>query len=340
MSPHRYHAFLTGGMGVALPTEGTWAMHVTTRMFNGLGTTNVMTVASDSPGQSGLLRQAERVVRSLDDAWSLFKPTSLVTRLNRDGRLAHADADTLAVLALAAACSRDTDGCFDITTTPANALWKQAIAGGAIPGSRELDAVLPLVDHTQVRVDGSTVTLGACQQVDLGGIAKGYVLDRLQDLLTQAGVRRAVINLGGSVRVIGRAQVQIRNPFCPVRDANLAQVPAAPIVTLDVTDASVVTSGVYEQGLTTRQGTFHHILDPRTCRPTGGDLRSVTLVGERAGQLDAYATAAFAMDLGALLALIASHGIEAVLITQDGSVHATDTIKSHLRMGYHHERVA
>ena len=150
-------------------------------------------------------------------------------------------------------------------------------------------------------------------KIGLGGIAKGYALDRAAELLRAHGVRDFLILGGGQVMAGGHKdgkpwRVGIRDPRGEPEDY---------FATLDVTDASTSTSGDYERYFVLDGVRYHHILDPRTGMPSKG-LRSVTTVSPDATLADALSTAIMVLGAERGLALAESLGVGAVLVDNAG----------------------
>ena len=132
-----------------------------------------------------------------------------------------------------------SDGVFDISIGALTDLWDIPNNNGTIPAQTQIDAALATVDYRQITVDGNTVTLGNPDAaLDLGGIAKGYVADRMREYLNANGACEGFINLGGNVLTLGQKandepyHIGIRKPFGEDGET---------ITAVDVTDRSIVT---------------------------------------------------------------------------------------------------
>ena len=152
-------------------------------------------------------------------------------------------------------------GVFDISIGALTDLWDIPNNNGTIPAQTQIDAALATVDYRQITVDGNTVTLGNPDAaLDLGGIAKGYVADRMREYLNANGACEGFINLGGNVLTLGQKandepyHIGIRKPFGEAGET---------ITAVDVTDRSIVTSGRYERYFEKDGHSYHHILDPK-----------------------------------------------------------------------------
>ncbi len=140
--------------------------------------------------------------------------------------------------------TRESDGAFDIAIAPLTSLWDFTAEDPKVPDDSDIQKALPLCSSDGVTIDGQDITLPSDDiQFDVGAIAKGYIADRLKDLLVKKGVNSAIINLGGNVLCIGSKpdgtpfKVGIQKPFA---DRNETEA------VMDITGKSVVSSGIYE----------------------------------------------------------------------------------------------
>ena len=163
-------------------------------------------------------------------------------------------------------------------------------------------------------------------QIDLGGIAKGYIADRLKEYLVDGGVYSGLINLGGNILCIGKKRdgskfrIGVQQPFADRTDT---------IATLQISNASIVSSGIYERYFKKNGVIYHHILDTTTGYPLQNGLLGVSVVAAESVDADALSTSLFAMGLEEGLAWInRKAGIEAVFITQDEKLHYSSNFKA------------
>ncbi len=264
----------------------------------------------------------------------LFSPTDQGSELwavnHADGEAVAVSPETSALLETAMSWSERTDHAFLPTLGALTALWNfTGSPPGPVPDSADIDRALLHTSPDAVRIrplsDGqSAVTLDDPDlRLDLGGIAKGYIADRMRDYLRAQDVKSAVINLGGNVLLLGGKpdgsdfQVGIQDPDADTGTAILTTVAAS--------DISIVTSGVYERFFEERGQRYHHILDPETGRPTESGLISATILSPDSTTGDALSTACLVLGPVKARALIESlPGIEALLVTEDrGMIRTT-----------------
>ena len=297
------------------------------KSFPAMGTVHTITLFdAEGPGAAD---GARAFMMDLDRAWSCFRPDSLISQISRKaGREpVSVDRDTFGVIRLSKAYSELTEGAFDVTVGPLADLWRGAIREKRPPADEAVWNALEKVDWRDIELDegtSSAMLRRPGQKIDLGAIAKGYAADGVKERLKARGVRRALLDLGGTVATVGcRLPIGIRDPFRP---------DGAPMGTLMLEDRVAVTSGVYERFVCLDGHRYHHIADPRTGFPAKGGLVSVTLVGERGAALDALATAALILGPEKAVPLLDREAIDAVFVTDQGQVLVTRGLKNEFRL--------
>lgn len=230
--------------------------------------------------------------------------------------------ETAELLALSGEYFALSDGLFDVTVAPITRLWDVTQDFPVIPKEKSLNNALAKVGYENLTLDeeNRTASLTNGAQVDLGGIAKGYIADRITDFLKESGVPSAVIDLGGNVCVLGLKEgkpfrVGIAYPFS--KDGEL-------LGSLSVSDKAVVTSGVYQRYFRIDDQLYHHIFDPNTGYPAQTDLYSATILCDSAVRADALSTICILLGSErAIMLLQTLDDVDAVLIRSDGQVLVT-----------------
>lgn len=269
----------------------------------------------------GMMEQLWQACARYEQLLSRTLPGSDVDRINRaGGESVTVDAETWQLLQCARELSAATDGAFSVTIAPLSALWDFTGDAPRIPAEAALQAAIPLVDDSCIRLgEGNTVTLPAGMQIDLGGIAKGYIADRLAEML-RGQVSGAILNFGGNVYVLGTKpdgsafRVGVADPDDAASSAAI----------LTVQDTSVVTSGTYQRCFTLDGESYHHILDPQTGHPARTGIRSATIVAESSMTADALATACIVLGTEKALTLLQTLGLPGMLILEDGRILMTE----------------
>ncbi len=292
-------------------------------------------ITATGHGAAAAVERAIARFRELDVLFNPADPASDMARLAANpGRAVPVSPDTIAVLERADAAYRLSGGVFDLTVGPLVSLWgfgPQDIAALGTPADQrrtsppsqsEIDAARRLVDWSAVTWDktAGTATLARPgMTLATGGIAKGYALDEAARILREAGVRRAVIDAGGSLYLLGSKaggepwRIGLRHPRQDGYLGTLA-VPA---------DESVSTSGDYERYFESGGVRYHHILDPATGWPARGTI-AVSVVAPDAAEADALSTALFVLGPEKGLALASSlPGVEALFVDDTGRITMT-----------------
>jgi Membrane-associated lipoprotein involved in thiamine biosynthesis len=230
--------------------------------------------------------------------------------------------DTAAILRCAREISEKSGGAFDVTIAPVSTLWHFNDENPSLPDADELARTAELVDYTKLELNGNTVTLPEGMMIDLGGIAKGYIADRIRDYLAERGVEHAILSFGGNIVSIG-AKPDGTEWRVGIRDIDKG--PDQYMLIARNVGGSTVTSGTYERGFDLDGVRYHHLLSPDTGWPVQNGLASVTILSESSMTGDALSTAAFVLGQEDGMALInALDGIEAVFITTDRQILCSD----------------
>lgn len=273
------------------------------------------------------------------------------TRPDSDIARAHAAApapvdvapETAEILQLARGYCERSGGCFDITMGTVTSLWD--FHRGVVPSRLALAGACEHVGMDRFIVDGrstgsSTLAITDPKTIlDVGGIAKGYIADDLGRLLEQHGVHRFALNLGGNVLVRGGrpADADARPPVRagePWRIGIVNPLDASHMrAIVDMTDGSVVTSGLHERRFTRGGISYHHILSPRDGMPVRTDVTSATIVAQRSLDCDGYSTTALMLGASAAIEMIEGlDGIEAVIIDERDEVRWTSGLEDRLSL--------
>ncbi|RKX93575.1 MAG: FAD:protein FMN transferase [Spirochaetes bacterium] len=236
--------------------------------------------------------------------------------------------DTFAVIKKGLEIAALGDGYFDITIGPVVSLWGIGTDSAHVPGNSELKKALSKVDYHKVLLDEEMQTVylkDPGMSLDLGGIAKGWAADRIQNFLVSNGVERGIINLGGNVLVIGSKTV--KDPW-RVGVQNPEDSRGSYIGIIEADNKAVVTSGKYERYFVENGHRYHHIFDPFTGYPVENDLISVTIVATESVVADAFSTLVFVLGRKRGMALIEEVPfVDALIVNKEHSVYTSRGLK-------------
>jgi thiamine biosynthesis lipoprotein len=284
--------------------------------------------------------QAETAITSvfrefdrLDGLMSVWKEGSDIARLNSSAgeRAVPVSPETREVLRIADEISQQTAGAFDVTFAALSGLWKfdTQDKDGTVPARADIVTRLPLINYRDLKVDdgaGTALLKRKGMRVNLGGIGKGYAVDRAVDILRRSGQRDFMIQAGGDMYVAGKRgdrtwRLGIRDPRGPADSIFAA---------LELTDSTFSTSGDYERFFMKDGRRYHHIIDLRTGEPATRS-RSVTLVTDRAVFADALAKAVFILGPDEGMALIErTPGVQGVIVSAKNEVSVSSGLRGRL----------
>ncbi|MCB1184018.1 FAD:protein FMN transferase [bacterium] len=262
-----------------------------------MGTTATLSlVTADSAAVADLAYRALLSLHHTDSLMTNWTDTSETARINRlAGReTVRLDPEVAQVLAVAARVGRESGGAFDLTVEPLVRLWGFLAGQPAVPDSAAIAAARRRVGWEHLDLDAAAGTLRFTTpdaRIDLGGVAKGYGVDRVAGLLRQAGVRDALIDLSGNMVALGHAPGRNDGWVLGVLDPEGS---GEHLATVGLGDGAIATSGNYLQYVMADMGgrprRYGHILDPRTGWPAQG-VASATVIAPDATTADAWATA-------------------------------------------------
>jgi thiamine biosynthesis lipoprotein len=280
----------------------------------------IVAYGEDAGALPRILEAAFDEVDRIDRLMSHYKPESPLSRVNREaarGAVA-VDPELFDFIARSLAYARESGGAFDITVGPLMRTWGFFRGGGRLPSDAEIADVRGRVGYAHVLLDRSARTIRfdrAGVEIDLGGIAKGYAVDRVVALLRKGHVAAALVSAGGST-IYGMGappdregwDVEVQDPLAADRIA----------LTVRLKDRALSVSGSYEKSFERHGVVYSHIMDPRQGRPVQGVL-SVAVLAPTGTAGDALDNALFVQGVeGSRAYLRRLPQTEAVFFLPDG----------------------
>ena len=291
----------------------------------------VVTVSLYDSNDEAILDKVFNKVKDLESILSINENGTLVDEINEEAGIkpVKVDDDTYNIVKKGIEYSNLSNGLFDISVGPIVKLWNIGLPEARVPSQEEIDEKLPLIGYSDIEIDDTNKTIFLKRKgmmIDLGGIAKGYTADVISNILTEEGVKSAIINLGGNVFAHGRKvngddwKIGIQNPFTERGGI---------IGTITTSNKSVVTSGIYERYIEQDGVKYHHILSPFTGYPYDNEIAGITIVSDKSVDGDSLSTSVFAMGVEKGMEFVNTlDGIDAIFITKDYKVYITDGLKS------------
>jgi thiamine biosynthesis lipoprotein len=290
-----------------------------------MGTVVQITVATRTEHEArSAMQEAFGEIERVDTLVSSYREASLIAKLNREGhdRKVPFEKDIFDLIHEAATMSEASGGAFDVTIWPVASLWAFD-KGGVLPDRGSLEDAVAKVGYRHLYLDKKNRSVGFERQgmgIDLGAIAKGWAVDRAMARLAARGIANAIIDAGGALRIAGSRpgkgfwRIGVQHP----------REPGVLLLTFDLTDTAIVTSGDYERFFIEGGVRYHHILDPATGMPATG-CQSVTVLAASAAEADAAATAAFVLGPERGISFLRSRpGVRGLIVDAGGALHWTD----------------
>ena len=268
----------------------------------------------------------------VDAEMSEWKDTSPLSAVNKAAGVEPVPVpdELRAVIVRAVEIGELTDGAFDCTWAAMWGVWDFKAAEPRVPTDEEIAARVALIDFRRVRIDDEAGTVFLPEPgmlIGLGGIAKGYALDRAATALRGAGIGSFLLSAGGQI-VVGDPKPTEPHAGIPQRPWRIGiRDPRGAgdeyFATVELTNAGVSTTGDYERYFMKDGARYHHVLDPRTGRPSRG-VRAVSVVAADATLADALSTALMILGVERGMELVESlDGVEAVFVDDEAEVHTS-----------------
>lgn len=276
-------------------------------------------VDDDEEAANKAALRAFHEIKRIETLMSPWVESSDVLRINRSAgkEWVTVSPETIEVIRKAQEISNLSGGGFDITVGPLAELWRKARERGIPPSIEEVQGKLNLINFRDIRMDqeGKVFLQKKGMSIDLGGIAKGFAVDKAFELLKSLGYKNLIVNAGGDLRVGGFKvdqpwSIGIQNPRAPQRI--MAKV--------SVSDTAIATSGDYEKFFFYQDKRYHHILNPKDGFPTEG-CQSVTILFKEGMTADGLATAVFVLGPEKGFSLCRRlDGVQCLIVDKDGKI--------------------
>ena len=230
--------------------------------------------------------------------------------------------DTRNILECAFRFYQLTEGAFNIALKPLIDVW-DIKHRHSLPSEEEITEAMRYLEIGGWELQGDCLIVpNEKAGIDLGGIAKGYIADRIADFLKSEGAASALLNFGGNIVCFGGKpdgspwKIGLQTPFAPSQAEYFAVT--------ELNEGTVVTSGIYERFFHADGRTYHHIIDPRTGWPSRSGILSASVIGKDSMTADALSTSLLLLGWEKGLKLAEENGYYALCITENGEVHRSE----------------
>jgi thiamine biosynthesis lipoprotein len=293
---------------------------------------HIIAVAPNSHTANKSIQASLQQLRSIETLMSYHRDDSELANVNRNAfkEPVKISSQTFEVLQQAIKFSKLSDGAFDITVGPLVDLWRKAGEVNAIPSDAELAEARSKVGYEKVILDVNETTVRFAvegMKLDLGGIAKGYAIDKAVEAMQNCGATAGLVDVGGNIRCFGKPKdkpywrIGLQDPNenlgSRISDFGFPAEAGKPLLVLKLNDAAVATSGHYRRFAQIQGKKYSHIIDTTT-GSSSDKLASVTIIAKDATTADALSTAVIVLGAEKGLALIEKlPETKAILITSE-----------------------
>ncbi len=286
-----------------------------------------ISIYDNIPENSDILDNCFKICEKYEKLFDKNNSASDIAKINSSSEtFINVDSDTIEIIKDSIEYSNLTKGKFDITISPLTDLWNIRNNNGVVPANTDINNILKNINYKDIIIKNNAIKLSnAYSAIDLGGIAKGYIADKIKDYMLSRNVTSAIIDLGGNILTIGTKSnvsdfnIGIKKPFSDSTEY---------IATVSINDRTIVTSGIYERYFEKDGKIYHHILDTATGYPVENNLYSVTIISDKSEYADALSTGIFSLGLDEGKDLIDSlDNVEAIFVTNENKLILSDGLK-------------
>lgn len=272
-----------------------------------------------------ILDKAIKIMKEFENKLSFYKENSDVDKINKNAgkEFVQVSKDTFEIIKKSKFYSQITNGLFDITIGPLVKEWGINTLNPKVVDDNKKEELLALVNYKDILLDETNLSIMLAnknQQIDLGGIAKGYIADKIIELYKKNNVTCAIINIGGNIKILGKKDKDSLwnvGVFEPKKHSKNI------ILSMSLENLSIVTSGAYERAFMYNNKLYHHILNTYNGEPAKTDFKSITIISKESIEGDALSTPLFIMGKYKACDFIKKNNLSAIMITEDDEIIIT-----------------
>jgi len=270
-----------------------------------------------------IISKAFEIISNYEENYSVNKTNSIIFKINQNSET-FINSETYNIISNCINYSKISEGLFDITIFPLVKLWGFNQQKYNLPDTNLLKIAIKKIGFKNIILKNNKVITKNNAQIDLGGMLKGYVVDRIVEYLKSNNIEIGIVNAGGNLKVFGEKpdkklwNIGIRHP----------RVEGELINTIKLrNNLSISTSGDYERYFITNNKRYHHIINPFTGFPVDNSVISVSIIDESAEKADFYSTAIFLMGVNKGIKFANYYKIPAfIVIESNKNIYLTNSI--------------
>ena len=293
-----------------------------------MGASITLTIFHENAQQ--LLLQSEQLLHLYKNRFSANDADSELMEINLQAgkKSVRVHQELFELIALGKKHSIAANSHLNIAIGPLVQTWRIGFSDAKLPSEEEIQRLLKITNPEEIVLNDSNREVYLSKEgmrIDLGALAKGYIADKLKEFLVEQGVQSGIIDLGGNILTIGENPTFHRPWRIGIQNPALDR--GEHVAVIEVSDASVVTSGIYERQLVVDGKTYHHIFDRTTGYPMETELASITIVAEKSVDCEIWTTRLFGQNPYDIIEEIEQQpGLEAFVITKNQKMMYTSGI--------------
>ncbi len=297
----------------------------TSTITDAMDTITNITLIKRADGEKNLADISD-IIEKYDDIFSHTKEESELYKLNR-GENTDYSQELYDIIKSSEPFIKDTQNTFDLTVGTVSDLWNKTFENGILPDENELNDALKTVDYNSLVFENDIVKKTiSTQKINLGAVAKGYIADRISDYLDDNKINNALINLGGNIYAKGRNQNGKKWNVGVLDPADNNSV----LLTVEVSDKFVITSGNYLRYADINSKRYHHIIDAKTGYPVDNELNSVTVVSDSGFNGDALSTVCFLLGFEKSKPILEKYNACGIFATKDNKIYYSKDLREQI----------
>ncbi len=293
-----------------------------------MGTSYHITVVADQLPPENLEQQIEQLLSDVDNSMSTYKKDSEISHYNRMpvGQTMTISQEFAEVVRISQKIWQLTDGAFDPTIGPLVDLWGfgPVERHDSIPSSQAIVQAKTKIGFDSVVLEDQVLSKTKSVALDVSAVAKGYAVDRVADLLEMLALPDYLVEIGGEIRVSGFNSDGVAWRIAMEQPQLFAEVDRI----IDITDIAVATSGDYRNYFEKDGIRYSHTIDPKSGRPIGHNLASVTVLSPSCAEADAWATAFSVIGAEQSLELAQEHDLAVYMLVRENEQFVTQSSAS------------
>ena len=288
-----------------------------TEKYGFLMDTQVRIVVYDKGNYDNEVQKCYELISDIDKTMNTYNEKSELAHLNKH-KEASVSESLYSVIEKSVEISKKTDGAFDVTVKPLSELWN--FKNATVPSYEEISEAKASVSYKNIEFkNNNTIVLNNNAEIDLGGIAKGYAADKAIEFLSNCGIKNALVDIGGNIKIMGNSHKKNNGFLLGIQDPKESNGISLGAILLK--DKTLVTGGIYERNFSSGGKLYNHILNPKTGYPIENELLCVSVISDNSCEADSYATALMILGEEKGLNLVNNtYGIECIMVKQNGEI--------------------